>query len=187
MKAPPQQQAIVAEETRWFTEQVQPHESALKAWLRARFPWLLEVDDIAQEAVLRLWRLKSKPAAGGIRSPKAVLFAIARNAAVDVARRQAVVDIQSVAEIERLSVLDSADVVETVSQRQELEFLADALRDLPKRGRQVLTLTKIYGCTEREVAERLGISEHTVRTHVVRGMERVTHYLRRHGVERNSS
>ena len=35
-----------------------------------------------------------------------------------------------------------------------------------------------------EVAERLGISENTVRTHVVRGMERCTDYLRARGVNR---
>lgn len=171
---------------RWFTEQVQPHESALKSWLHARFPWLLEVDDIVQESVLRLWRRRSDASRQPLRSPKNALYAIARNAAIDAARRRAVVEIDSVADIEQLSVLDSADVVETVSTRQELEFLADALRELPTRCRQVLTLTKIYGYREREVAERLGVSEHTVRTQVVRGMERCTEYLRRRGVKRSA-
>src|SRR5687767_14912809 len=93
---------------RWFKEEVQPHESALK-------------------------------------SPKAVLFAIARNVVFDLGRRRAVVEIKSVAEIERLSVLDEqASVPETVSTRQELEILANALRDLPDGCRQVLTLCKMY-------------------------------------------
>ena len=173
-----------AEEARWFEDQVRPHESSLKAWLRARFPWLLEVDDVVQESIFRLWRRKSQADAAPLRSPKSALFAIARNAAIDAARRRNVVEIEAVAEIEQLSVLDHTDVAETVSTRQELEFLADALRELPARCRQVLTLTKIYGFTEREVAERLGISEHTVRTQVVRGMQRLTEYLRRRGVER---
>jgi RNA polymerase sigma-70 factor (ECF subfamily) len=72
-----------------------------------------------------------------------------------------------------------------VNARQELEFFAAALRNLPDRCRQVVTLTKIYGLTEREVAERLGVSENTVRTQVVRGMERCTNYLRERGVIRN--
>ena len=91
----------------------------------------------------------------------------------------------SVAEMGQLSVLDEgANVIQIVAARQELEFLADALRDLPDRCRQVVTLTKIYGLSEREVAERLGISENTVRTHVVRGMERCTDYLRARGITR---
>jgi RNA polymerase sigma factor (sigma-70 family) len=79
---------------------------------------------------------------------------------------------------------EGANVIQIVTARQELEILADALRDLPDRCRQVLTLTKIYGLSEREVAERLGISENTVRTHVVRGMERCTDYLRARGISR---
>lgn len=55
---------------------------------------------------------------------------------------------------------------------------------LPTRCQQVLTLTKVYGMTEREVAERLGISEHTVRTHVVRGIERCADYFRERGITR---
>lgn len=185
MKEPPPTPPDPAETRRWFAEHVQPHESALKSWLRARFPWLLEVDDIAQDAFLRLWRMKSGGAARTVRSSKAALFTIARNAAVDAARRRQVVQFESVAEFDDLSVLDHADVVETVSMRQELELLADALRDLPERCRQVITLTKIYGYTEREVAERLGISEHTVRTQVVRGMVKCADYLRRCGVTRD--
>jgi RNA polymerase sigma-70 factor (ECF subfamily) len=172
--------------TRWFLDEVQPHESALKSWLRSRFPWLLEVDDIAQEAAVRLWRRHRSPVGAPIKSAKAALFAIARNAAIDVARHQAVVRMQAVTESEHLSVLDErADVAAIVDARQELEFFAEALRNLPARCRQVVTLTKVYGLTEREVAGRLGVSENTVRTQVVRGMERCTNYLRARGVSRN--
>lgn len=171
---------------RWFAEEVQPHDSALKSWLRSRFPWLMEVDDIAQEAAVRLWRRRNNPVAAPIKSGKAALFAIARNAAIDEARHRAVVSMRSVTELEGLSVLDDgADVVATVDARQELEFFAEALRDLPARCRQVVTLTKVYGLSEREVAAQLGISPNTVRTQVVRGMERCTNYLRERGVKRN--
>jgi RNA polymerase sigma-70 factor (ECF subfamily) len=165
--------------------EVHPHESALKAWLRARFPRLQDVDDIAQVAFLRLWRRQSRPDSESLKSPKAVLFAIARNAAIDEARHRMVARTEAVAETGLPPVLDErTNVVETVSARQELEFLADALRGLPARCRQVITLAKIYGLTEKQVAGQLGISENTVRTHVVRGMERCTEYLRLHGVNR---
>lgn len=167
---------------RWYEEQVRPHHSALRAWLKARFPWLVEIDDIVQEACYRLWRRRQRSRESSPRSPKALLFTIARNAVCDLARRRAVVVIDSVADPARLPVLDSTDVVETVCTRQELELLADALRSLPARGRQVLTLTKIYGLTEREVAEQLGLSEHTVRTHVVRSLARCHEYLSARGV-----
>ena len=175
-----------AEQARWFVDEVHPHGSALKSWLRARFPRLTDVEDIAQVAFFRLWRRQSRPDSEPLKSPKAVLFAIARNAALDLVRHQAVARTDPVTEAGVMHVLDEGpSVVETVSARQELEFLADALRDLPARCRQVITLAKIYGLTEKQVAAQLGISENTVRTHVVRGMERCTEYLRRHGVIRS--
>jgi len=175
-----------AERTRWFVTEVHPHASALKCWLRARFPRLVDVEDIAQVAFLRLWRRQSQADSEPLKSPKAALFAIARNAAIDLVRHQAVTRTDTVTEAGILHVLDEGpSVVETVSARQELEFLADALRGLPTRCRQVMTLAKIYGLTEKQVADQLGISENTVRTHVVRGMERCTEYLRLHGVNRN--
>jgi RNA polymerase sigma factor (sigma-70 family) len=165
--------------------EMQSHQRSLKSWLRSRFPWLGEVDDIAQEAVFRLWRRQSREDSAPLKSCKAALFSIARNAVVDLARHRAVAKTDCVAEMEHLPVLDEgANVIQIVTARQELEFLADALRDLPDRCRQVVTLTKIYGLSEREVAERLGISENTVRTHVVRGMERCTDYLRTRGITR---
>lgn len=175
-----------AEDTRWLTEEVQPHGSSLRAYLQRRFPWLTDVDDIAQEALFRVWRRRRKTADKETACPKAALFAIARNAVFDLGRRRAVAKIENMAEIERLSVLDERDdVAETVSTRQELEFLAEAMRSLPNRCRQVLTLTKMYGYSQKETAERLGISEHTVRVQVAKGMRRCAEYLRRRGVCRS--
>jgi len=176
-----------AEQNRWFAEEVQPHTPSLRAYLRSRFPWLQEVDDIAQDALFRLWRRSRQDQAEPVKSPKAALFAIARNAAFDAGRRRNVVEMNSVAEIEHLSVLDEhSDVAENVSTRQELEFLAAALRDLPDRCRQVLTLTKMYGYSQKEVAAQLGISEHTVRALVAKGVRRCAEYLRHRGVRRSS-
>lgn len=184
--APVSEPASGAEQARWFETDVHPHAASLKSWLRARFPRLSDVEDIAQEALLRLWRRQCRPGCDSLKSPKAALFAIARNAALDEVRHRVASRTEAVAEIELLHVLDEeTDVVETVSARQELEFLAAALRELPTRCRQVITLTKIYGFTEKQTAAQLGISANTVRTHVVRGLERCTEYLRRHGVNRN--
>lgn len=178
--------ALDHDQSRWFAEEVRPHQSSLKSWLRQRFPWLREVDDVAQEATLRLWRRKHQNEGAPLRSVKAALFTIARNAVIDLERRRTVAKTDSMGEIDTLSVLDGgAGVVHTVMARQELELFVEAVRSLPTRGRQVLTLAKIYGLTEPEVAERLGISETTVRTHIVRGMDRCTDYLRARGVTRS--
>ena len=56
--------------SRWFAEEVQPHEPALRAYLQARFPTLGDYDDIVQESYVRL--LKAQ-AAGQVQSREEAL------------------------------------------------------------------------------------------------------------------
>jgi DNA-directed RNA polymerase specialized sigma24 family protein len=57
-----------AELARWFAEEVQPHEPALRAWLRSRFPTLGDADDLVQEAYARLLRVRET---GSVACPRA--------------------------------------------------------------------------------------------------------------------
>jgi RNA polymerase sigma-70 factor (ECF subfamily) len=86
--------------------------------------------------------------------------------------------VESVAE----HVLDeSADVAETVAREQELALLTEAIQSLPARCRQIFTLRKLYGLSQREIAVRLGISESTVSNQIVIGVEKCTDFFAAHG------
>lgn len=168
------------DDERWFAEYILPHEPMLRAWLRTRFPSLYDADDLVQETYARVLHAR---ATVPIATAKAFLFTTARNLAIDRLRRAQIVDIESLAEIERLSVFDDMPgVSETVERRQELELLTQAIQSLPERCRQVLTLRKIYGLSQREIAAQLGISEHTVEAQVGNGMRRCAEFLARHGL-----
>lgn len=167
---------------RWFAEEVQPHEAALRSYLRAQFPRLRDIDDIVQDTYARLVRARSQ---GKITEARPYLFVTARNAALDQCRRNQVVAIDSVVEMDRLSVVeDRPGVAEHVSHDQELALLTDAIRALPERCRQVLTLRKLHGLSHRAIAEQLGISENTVSAQITLGVFRIRNYLRDHGVSR---
>ena len=167
--------------TRWFAEEVQPHETSLRNWLRGRFPWLTDVDDLVQESYARLLRARGR---GNVLHARSFLFATARNAAFDLARRERVVTIEGVADIEALSVYeDRPGVAEVLSHEQEIELLADAIKALPKRCRLVLKLRKLRGLSHREIARRLGISAHTVNAQLAKGTALCRAYLRERGVE----
>lgn len=170
------------ENTRWFEEEVQPHEASLRSYLRHLFPSLPDIDDYVQESYARLIRARQ---GGKISYIKAFLFTTARNAALDFFRRRKVVSIEPCADLETLPVVeDHPGVAELVSKQQELGMLADAVRTLPDRCRQVLTLRLLYGLSHKEIADELNISPHTVKAQLAKGMRRCADYFADHGLAR---
>lgn len=166
---------------RWFEEDVQPHEASLRSYLSRFFPSLPDIDDYVQESYARLIRARQE---GHISYVKAFLFTTARNAALDFFRRRKVVSIDGVDNLEALPVAeDRPGVSETVSKQQELAMLADSVRTLPDRCRQVLTLRLLYGMSHREIANELNISTHTVKAQLAKGMRRCADYFAKRGVQ----
>jgi RNA polymerase sigma-70 factor (ECF subfamily) len=169
-----------AHPAQWFAEEVKPHEASLRAYLRHSLTSLADVDDLMQECYARLLRERAR---GEVRSNRAFLFAVARNAVRDLLRRRAVSEAIPITENVRLPVLDEGDdVVDFVSRREELAILTEAIRALPERCRHVFLLRKIQGLSQREIAARLGITENTVETLVAKGARRCADHLRARGV-----
>lgn len=166
--------------TRWFAEEVQPHETSLRAYLRGRFPALPDIDDLVQESYVRLIRAHDT---GRINYAKAFLFTTARNLALDFFRRRKIVTIESVADFADLPVMeDRPDAIESINHQEELTMLAAAVRSLPDRCRQVLTLRLLYGLSQKQIAAELRISEHTVKAQIAKGMRRCAAYFAARGV-----
>lgn len=173
-----------SEPSRWFAEEVQPHESKLRAWLRGLFPSLPDLDDLVQESYVRLIRARE---AGKVGHAKAYLFTTARNAALDFFRRRKIVSIEAVGDMSDSTVLDDRPgVADAVSKQQELDLLAEAVRDLPERCRQTLTLRLLYGLSHKEIAAELKVSEHTVKAQLAKGMRRCTSYFEERGLLNSS-
>ena len=168
-----------SEQARWFSEQVLPHEAALRAWLRARFPVVTDADDLVPEAYARLMQAH---ATGPIACPRAFLFVTARNLALNHLRHQRIERPEGAAEIDALSVADErVGIPEALAHAEDFQILIRAIESLPERCRQVVTLRKIYGLSQKEAAERLGISEHTVEAQGSIGLQKCIEYFRRHG------
>ena len=166
-------------QARWFAAHVQPHEPMLRAWLRGQFAKAGDVDDIVQDAFVRVLAARETQP---IESPKAFLFATARNLALGRLRHLRVEDDFALAESHLSGVYDeSADVAHEVARAQELELLTHAIQSLPTRCRQVITLRRIYGLSQREVAAQLGISEHTGEAQSAIGLRKLAEYFERLG------
>ena len=167
------------DEARWFAEEVLPHEAALRAWLRNRFPTLFDVDDLVQESYARMLRARQRET---IENPLSYLFSTARNAALDLFRRRTV-PVETSAKIESV-VEERPSAAETASASQDFELLQSAINALPPRCAEIMRLQKIHGLSNREIAARLQISIHTVNAQLVTGLMRCREYLKARGVLR---
>ena len=169
--------------SQWFSDNVQPHESELRGYLRRNF-LQFDIDDIVQETYARLFRAKEKSA---LRSIRAFLFTTARNAAVDLYRRRQVVTIDGVANFESIPVLeDKPDAFESLCHEQERDLLAEAIESLPDRCRCIVKLRKLDGLSHREIAQRLGIAESTVNAQITNGILKLRDFLFARGFRRRA-
>lgn len=158
----------------WFARNVLPHEGDLRRWL-ARFAPDIDADDIVQETYAGLAKDFHK-----IVTPRAFMFTVARNAVIAQLRHKRIVNIVAIADLDILPVVDgSVNGEQQLVGREELLMLQQALADLPDRCREVLTLRKIEGVPQREVATRLGLSESTVEKHVSAGIRRCADWFAR--------
>ena len=173
------EQSSATEQTRWFVEQVQPHEVALRGYLRTQFP-SIETDDVVQESYLKL--LKSQPATR-IASVKAYLFTIARNTASNFFRKQRIFSPVPVSELPDWRVLDGEqNVVRLVSTHLQDALIAEVIAELPARRREIFLLRVADGMSHADIGARLGVSESTVRTQVARALGKCAELLRERGV-----
>ena len=172
-----------AEQARWFSEHVQPHEPALRAYLSKRFPTLPDHDDLVQETYSRLLRVEDP---GRLVHAKAFLFTTARNAAIDLFRRRHAQPVERFDESEglvELPLLERApDVVESMDRRQRREALTAALHALPERCREVMLLRHLDGCAGKEIAARLNISLGTVKGHLLKGVRDCARFFEARGL-----
>jgi RNA polymerase sigma factor (sigma-70 family) len=165
----------------WFAREVLAHEAALIRYLLRLWPNREEVHDLRQDIYVRVYESarKQRPV-----SAKAFLFSTARHLLVDHARHGRVVMIDSgggLQELELNVLVDEVTPERHMNARQELKLLARAFRRLPPKGREVIWLRRVDELSQKEVAERLNISERTVETHMKRAMQVVadTLYSRR--------
>jgi RNA polymerase sigma factor (sigma-70 family) len=149
-----------------------------------------DVEDIMQETYLRIYQTVQREP---IRHPRSLMLRAARNLALNhVARADALNYVQESEDLEpdsdESATLDPAGLAESAEIRAqaEEEFLVfcRAIRELPVQCRRAFILKKVYGLSQREVAERLGIAEATVEKHIAKGIAACSSYMAAQGYAR---
>lgn len=157
------------------------NEVALKRFLRRFIKSREGADDLAQEAFLRAFAAESGRT---IVSPKAFLFKIAKNLALNELAKQSTAATEPLGDFEGQEVLEDSNqaaVDDAVDGRERIRMLARAIAALPPQCAKVFILRKMQGLSQKEIAARLNISVRTVENHVALGLVRCRDYMRAHG------
>jgi RNA polymerase sigma-70 factor (ECF subfamily) len=152
----------------WFVREVLPLEATLLQYLHHHWRDQSEVADLCQDVYVRVYERAREELPDPVRP---FVFAVARNLLIDRLRHEQVIPIEAVSDVDALGVaMDEASPDRTVMARDALRRVMDALERLPPRSRDVVVARQLDGLSRRQIAERMGISEETVKWHLATGM-----------------
>ncbi len=159
----------------WFKREILPHEQVLVRYLLHVWPRRDDVNDLRQETYARVYGAAriARP-----KSARAFLFSTAHNLMLDLIRRERVVSIEAVADIDKLNVLvDEISPEQRAMAHQQIKLLAKAFELLPAKCREVVWLRRVEEIPQKDVAKMLGIGERTVEKHVSKGARLLAEYM----------
>ena len=120
--------------------------------------------DVAQEAMLKLWRMAASWRQGEAKVTT-WLYRVVANACTDRLRKRRTVELEAVAEPE-----DGAASVEAqLQERARVDALQEALNALPERQRQAVVLRHIEGLANPEIAAIMDVNIEAVESLTARG------------------
>ena len=168
----------------WLTINFLPHEAELRRMLRRVCSGPAEVDDVVQETC---YRILSMASLDGIRDPKPFVFRTAKNLVLDRIKRDAVVRIEAMANLEDLDIADSAPSPERiVFARSELKWVIGLVAQLPDRCKAVFRARRIHGLSQQETADSLGLTDGVVEHEMMKGMRLMSDMIARHGMNQEA-
>ena len=159
----------------WFVREVLPLEASLMQFLSRNWQDKSAVQDFCQDIYVKVYEAARYDPP---KSVKSFVFTTARNLLVDKVRRAQIVPIETAVDLEALNIAaDEPNAERTAIARDELRRVQAALDQLPRRCREAVRLLKIEARAMREIATRMGISESTVRQHLMHGLRVLTDLL----------
>jgi RNA polymerase sigma factor (sigma-70 family) len=160
----------------WFLKQIFQHRAALHRYVRKFMRNADDIEDLVQEAYVRVYTLPDYVA---VESPRGMLFRIAHNLAIEHSRQRKAQATDCVEDFELPTVVSrEPSPEEQLDARRRLQALSEALALLPPVCRRVFVLHKVHKRSHAEIANILGIAPSTIEKHVAKGMIRCRDYLR---------
>jgi RNA polymerase sigma-70 factor (ECF subfamily) len=149
--------------------------SALTRYIATFFIVHEDVEDTIQEAFEKVLIAEKTTE---IQSPKAYLFRIARNIALNKKKRQQQFFEETMGSLDVSIVIDGTPPpFDQVYGQEKMHALQDALDKLPPQCRRVFLLQRVAGLSYKEIAKKLNISPRTVEKHLQKALQRCTEHF----------
>jgi RNA polymerase sigma-70 factor (ECF subfamily) len=153
-----------------MAQEILPHEPKMRAWLRRNRTGPEDADEVIQEAYCRLAMLK---AIDHIDEPEAYFFSLCRNLLLRRLKRERIVSIATIAEIESVSPDSQPSPEREVASRVDYARLMTLMNRLPERCRTIVRLRKLEGWSQREIAQHFHTSEKAVEKQIWLGVKAI--------------
>ena len=140
-----------------------------------------EVEDVVQEAFIRVIEMNDRR---DIEHPRSYMFQTVKNLSLKQLDKAEYRLTDTVGDFPPESVsMDTVSLEEQFENRQKFELFCRAVRRLPVKCQRVYILRRVYGLSQKEIAERLGISLKTVEAHLSKAIVRCTDFMESQGYE----
>lgn len=163
----------------WLTVHLLPFEAEFRQRLRRVGASAADVDDLIQDVYCKVMQMEDVT---HVIDPRGYFVQIAKNLINDGLRRDAVVNIEIMANLSDLAVQDDMPRPERiVFGRAEFCWMMGLIGKLPDRCREVFRARRIYGLSMKETADSLGITEKAVDYESTKGMAMISEMMKRQG------
>jgi RNA polymerase sigma-70 factor (family 1) len=140
-------------------------------------------EDAVHDTFIKLWENRTSITS----SVKAFLFTTARNHVLNMIRNQKRKVVKHV-QLEQRKTVSANRTEEVVLYSEYQKILLQGLNELPEGKREIFQLKSVQGMTNREIAENLDISIHTVKSQYYQASKFIKEYLDKHaGISRNKT
>ena len=159
-----------------ITDSFIEHESFLKRFLKRFLVRYCDIEDVVQDAYLKALCAEKKQK--NITSPKAFLFRIARNEALNALRRKSHSTIEYIEDLSQSETCSDENTVESEAiSTERLGLFCQSALEMTPRCRRIFLMCKVYGLSHKEIASQLGISVSGVEKQVAKALAICSAYI----------